>query len=635
MKRSLILFFLLLLYSISAMCQIPPLIIDDSEIESLRAEFNEDKIVIYTLITEYEFGLNELNGKITAKKSYIVYYLNLGGKVESIFDFNTYDDFSTIGKISGISEFESGKIDIDGIFHHDFYYAAYEINALEPNRTYPVEYEKHYSDTRYLTSEYFQTIYPIVNRKIVFRIPHHIKIELMDVNFKSYNIDKHIDNGEKEKVISYALNHIKAFPGSNNLPGKSHYAPHILILSKEANTENENENIVVMRNTQDQYDWYMQLVKQTNNNSSELKEIVTEINLNNKSDFEKMKALFYWVQDNIKYIAYEDGIAGFMPESCQDVYYNRYGDCKGMANLLTQMLKIEGIDARLTWIGTNQIVYDYSIPSLAVDNHMICTVIIDEEYFFLDATEKYIDINDNAERIQGRPILVENGESYLLKKIPEYTNERNKVLIIMEFEFCGDLLCGTIEESYSGESNIWLKDLYHSNYDDYKNQTLKELIVAGDNNITVDSINAENFYDKGKTIRLNSYVHIKNKINRFGNSLYLDWDLYKEFDYLVIDSTRKIDFVLYRKILNINTTHYKTPEDYKITSYPDNLLIENDEFIISVDFDYSESNHSIKISKKIQFPKGKISVENFDQWNNALNTLVKDCYENLIIYEKI
>jgi hypothetical protein len=29
---------------------------------------------------------------------------------------------------------------------------------------------------------------------------------------------------------------------------------------------------------------------------------------------DKVKAIFYWVQNNIRYIAFEDGIAGFLPD---------------------------------------------------------------------------------------------------------------------------------------------------------------------------------------------------------------------------------------------------------------------------------------------------------------------------------
>ena len=44
-------------------------------------------------------------------------------------------------------------------------------------------------------------------------------------------------------------------------------------------------------------------------------------------------------RDKVRYIAYEDGYSGYIPTSAQTVLANKYGDCKGMANPLTEMLK--------------------------------------------------------------------------------------------------------------------------------------------------------------------------------------------------------------------------------------------------------------------------------------------------------
>jgi len=38
---------------------------------------------------------------------------------------------------------------------------------------------------------------------------------------------------------------------------------------------------------------------------------------------------------------------------------------------------------------------------------------------FLDGTEKYIPVNEYAFRIQGRQVMIENGDKYLLKTIPD------------------------------------------------------------------------------------------------------------------------------------------------------------------------------------------------------------------------
>ena len=49
---------------------------------------------------------------------------------------------------------------------------------------------------------------------------------------------------------------------------------------------------------------------------------VKELTATAKTDEEKIKNIYYWVQDNIRYIAFEDGIAGFKPDDSQNVFQN-------------------------------------------------------------------------------------------------------------------------------------------------------------------------------------------------------------------------------------------------------------------------------------------------------------------------
>ena len=53
---------------------------------------------------------------------------------------------------------------------------------------------------------------------------------------------------------------------------------------------------------------------QIGNETTTIKTKAEEITKGITGDVEKVKALYQWMQDNIRYIAYEDGIAGFKPE---------------------------------------------------------------------------------------------------------------------------------------------------------------------------------------------------------------------------------------------------------------------------------------------------------------------------------
>lgn len=266
-------------------------------------------------------------------------------------------------------------------------------------------YTKHITDVKYFTRIYFTDIFPVINKKITFQVPDFVEVELKEFNFKGFNIQKKQSRNEREKTTIYEYTVTDLMPsGEERIKGSSHVYPHILVLTKSYTQDGSKTTL--LSNTDELYRWYSSLTKGVEGNTNELKPLVDKLMAGKNSDNEKVKAIYYWVQDNIRYIAFEDGLAGFRPAKADEVYKNKYGNCKGMANLVKNMLKVAGYDARLTWIGTSRIAYDYSTPSLSVDNHMICTLLLGNKQYFLDPTEKYCPLDDYAERIQGRPVIL-------------------------------------------------------------------------------------------------------------------------------------------------------------------------------------------------------------------------------------
>src|SRR5690606_7430592 len=95
-------------------------------------------------------------------------------------------------------------------------------------------------------------------------------------------------------------------------------------------------------------------------NSDELVEIVKKIQAQSRDKRELVRNIFYWVQSNVRYIAFEQGMRGLIPHSGTYVCEKRYGDCKDMANLIVDMLATAGVEAHHTWIGTRGLAYRYT-----------------------------------------------------------------------------------------------------------------------------------------------------------------------------------------------------------------------------------------------------------------------------------
>ena len=111
-----------------------------------------------------------------------------------------------------------------GIFHNDIKTAifGFSFNDSEESKSYTTV--KKYKDFKYLTSAYFHDYYPAKEKKIVFEIPSWINIELKEMNFEGYNIDKSekTDSETGNRVITFTLKEIPAEEFEYNPPGPSY-----------------------------------------------------------------------------------------------------------------------------------------------------------------------------------------------------------------------------------------------------------------------------------------------------------------------------------------------------------------------------------------------------------------------------
>jgi hypothetical protein len=385
------------------------------------------------------------------------------------------------------------------------------------------------------------------------------------------------------------------------------------------------------KNLQEQYNWYKSLVKQIGNDPATFKDKVNEIVKDKKTDAEKIQAVYSWMQANIRYIAFEDGIAGFKPEKAQEVYRRKYGDCKGMANLTTEMLKVLGYDARLCWIGTNHIAYDYSTPSLAVDNHMICALKLNGKFSFLDATEKYIGYGEYAERIQGRQVLIEDGAKYILEKIPVPAGTQNTQTVKQVLKIEAAAITGNVELNYKGESKEYMLFQLNSITQQNRDAALVQYLGDNNNNYKIDNIKTDGLQDWNKDLSIKYDLQYANAVTEFGDEKYIDVDIKKEFGGLNIDTARKQDYLMPYKFHISNITELQLPDGFTVAELPKPLEIKNSTY--SFDLRYELNGNKLVYKKELMILNPLIKVNQFNTWN-ADNAKLNNFYNEQITLKK-
>ncbi|MHA3786745.1 transglutaminase-like domain-containing protein [Flavobacterium hauense] len=634
MKR--ILIYLLLL---GATCQqsiaqkgIDPTPEDITQAKQLREVYKKDDIVILSGAETVTFGLDKT---VTVKHNINEKLMNINHRA----DIQKYEFYDSESELEDFAiKFRNDKSTAfpikdefyksDDLFFNDYRVKYMNVDFPVQGYTYNYELKKKYKDVKYFTTLYFHDTYPTLKKQFTITVPNWLEIDIREFNFAGFDVKKEIkeDTKSKNTTYTYTLENIEGFAKDENAPGMSYSYPHLLIIAKSY-TKDGKQNML-FSSTADLYKWYKSLVDSMDEKPSALKDKVNELTANAKTDDEKIKNIYYWVQDNIRYIAFEDGLAGFKPDASQNVFQKRYGDCKGMANLTRQMLKEAGFDARLTWIGTKHIAYNYTIPSLVVDNHMICTLFKDGKKYFLDGTEKYNSFGEYAERIQGKEVMIEDGGKFIIEKVPVMRASANKETYTSTFRIENEALVGKVEGSMKGESRAGFLYGYNTIRKDKKENALQYYISRGNKNFSVSNIVTSDLTNRDKTLTMAYDVNLKNKVSSFDNEMYINLDYKEEFGNLDFKE-RKRDYEFNSKTDYESLITLEIPTGYKVTRLPESFKAGNEVYTMTVS--YEQKGNTIIYKKHFVINNCTIKKSDFTAWNQSIASLKKSYNDQITL----
>ncbi len=177
--------------------------------------------------------------------------------------------------------------------------------------------------------------------------------------------------------------------------------------------------------------WYYDLSKDRVAAGSSIKNLLPKILKSASSPKEKLKILYEWVRDNIRYVAIAIGIGSFQPHFAEDVLQNRYGDCKDMATLLCAMAKQTDIKLYPALVCTRPNgTLDTSLATPFRFNHVITYALLpDSQVMWLDPTHKGCPFGTIPWYDQGAWALVIKGkDDFLLTQIPDSPYSQNSTL---------------------------------------------------------------------------------------------------------------------------------------------------------------------------------------------------------------
>lgn len=127
---------------------------------------------------------------------------------------------------------------------------------------------------------------------------------------------------------------------------------------------------------------------------------------------EKLRGVYEFVRDHIRYVAIEIGIGDYQPHSAVRTFQNRYGDCKDKAALLSAMADCIAVPVYPVLISTWQHGrIDTSLVSHTHFNHVIAVAHLpDGDWLWMDPTERTCPFGELPWYDQNRMSLVVDPE---------------------------------------------------------------------------------------------------------------------------------------------------------------------------------------------------------------------------------
>ena len=576
------------------------------------------------IVTAKEKGKIEM---VSIEKNALIGYVLPYNTFAKLADY----DFEIFGK----KDFKSQKypperisLTDESIYLDDNFGEFYGFKATEMGVRCRFSYLYKFTDAKYLTRIFFHGSYPTKQYVINIKVPSWLELDILEKNFEGYKIKVAKKTDKAITTYTYTAENLNTVKNEPNSLARPYYLPHLILTVRGYTIDQKKYN--GFRTVDDLYSWYNFLYKKADNKIAELKTQVNTLTAVKATDEDKVKAIYYWVQDNIRYIAFEEGYAGFVPQTVQEVYKNKYGDCKGMANLLTEMLKMAGLDAHFAWIGTRDIPYSHNeVQSMCVDNHAISVLYMKGKTYFIDGTEKYAPLGVNAYRIQGKTVLVEHGNTSKVETVPMSKLEDNLMFTKANLKLNNDLITGHVTISFTGEAKNFFHYVYNNIPANKRQDFVKSLIELGDDNVEATNIKSSDFKNRDVDILVEGDVDISNQITTVARQSYLGVDFIpRTLEQFIPKEDRTTPLDLNHIFYSKDEVTLTLPKGAKVSSMPPaykSAFKEN-----AFDATYTATATTLQLKKTMALNTPFIYANDFTAWKDFINQ-IKDFNRKKII----
>ncbi len=488
-----------------------------------------------------------------------------------------------------IKELDSDEIK-EQEYSGDAFYSGHNYKYFEMrHHTYPFIFEYHYTikiKTLLLWPSWLpQSTIPSYSSVYKLKIDPEVKFRFYG---KGIEIDPVEKSGDSFKEYMWKLRNIPTILDEDYLSPEDRIQKAVYFVAQNFKTDSYEGNA---NSWADFSDWYKRLSKDRYQLSDEAKKEILGLVQNVTDIKEKIRILYKHLQKKNRYVAIEMGLAGWQPQFADQVFRNRYGDCKDLSTYMIAMLKEVDIKSFPALALTRDHgVVNPDQPSNQF-NHCIVCVPLDLDTVWLECTSTYNEMGEVPYTIEDINALVVTYQKGSLVRTPQKKSDQNKMVSVFNgaIEITGDLKFDAKIIMTGNQKNYAKNNLAKLNSKDDKLFVTK-MLSRNYSNLAIAQLNSDEAIDEKKNdlnILLDGVYH--RFLSQLNDRVFINPGIFnrKTSNDLPKEEIAKRKYPVYFSYpyQDIDSVFIKIPPGYSMESKPKNKSIESSFGRYSTEYD--------------------------------------------------
>jgi len=448
------------------------------------------------------------------------------------------------------------------------------------------------------------------------------------IKTQNYKGTPEVLTDEKQKKTTWTVNNMLAVRPEPYSPARETYFTNVQIAPQSFYYYNHKGSYT---NWNELGKWiYDDLLAERKTLPPSTTEMIKNLVKDEKTDKDKARKIYRYLQDKTRYISVQIGIGGFQPIAASEVDRLGYGDCKALVNYMQSLLNVANIASYYCVVsaGSEKKSMHPTYASMDQGNHIILCMPLAGDTTWLECTSQKIPFGFLSDFTDDRLVLACTEDGGKLLKTPKLTTAENLQTRTAELKIQPDgSVSGKMTTVYAGAQYENQEPLVGKPITE-QHKLLKETYNI--DNIDFGTVLFAQTKDSNPKLVEDITVQIRNYAPVNGNKMFLQLNAFNVKRSIPEIKNRTLPVYINRGYTDEDTIIYTLPDDIN-----SELIVGQDKTFKSVFGEYtcktSVAGNKLTYYRKLILNEGTFPAEKYAEFSKFINDVNSADYLKLAL----